>query len=418
MNAILKTKIGNDRRVNERGAALITTLLVATMLLIVGGALILTTNMAAVLAIDSTSELQAYYSAEAGVNAAINVLRRNVQSNPAGTALTFRNAVNSPTLNTWLNYNTTINGTSAVSLSNSPVMGYSITLSDPDNTPVADQPTRLLVEVTGYGPKGALKQMEVLVDRFLFDYSALATILLRGDGDNASPMGFAIGNSNAKLYVGNDSTDPTKSIPVIGVTHAIDLANAQLAINNAQPGTVISNSAQVQQFSNSQLPSFLQTADNARSLLNYLQSVAQLQGRYFTSQPASFGTDANPMITFVDGDCTISGGTGLLIVTGTLTTTGGPNFNGLILVLGPGGTFQRSGGGDGSVYGAIALARFARTWPVAENSQAHPFLWPTYDTSGGGNGTIGWDQTKVDTALSLVPRVVAIRERGERSTEP
>src|SRR2546430_5886459 len=84
MNAILKTKIGNDRRVNERGAALITTLLVATMLLIVGGALILTTNMAAVLAIDSTSELQAYYSAEAGVNAAINVLRRNGQSNPAG----------------------------------------------------------------------------------------------------------------------------------------------------------------------------------------------------------------------------------------------------------------------------------------------------------------------------------------------
>ena len=276
MNAILKTKIGNDRRVNERGAALITTLLVATMLLIVGGALILTTNMAAVLAIDSTSELQAYYSAEAGVNAAINVLRRNVQSNPAGTALTFRNAVNSPTLNTWLNYNTTINGTSAVSLSNSPVMGYSITLSDPDNTPVADQPTRLLVEVTGYGPKGALKQMEVLVDRFLFDYSALATILLRGDGDNASPMGFAIGNSNAKLYVGNDGTDPTKSISVVGVTHAVDKANAQLEINNSQPGTVVSNSAQVQQFSNSQLPSFLQTADNARSLLNYLQAVAQL----------------------------------------------------------------------------------------------------------------------------------------------
>jgi hypothetical protein len=410
MNAILKTKIENDRWVNERGAALITTLLVATMLLIVGGALILTTNMAAVRAVDSTSELQAYYSAEAGVNSAINVLRRNVQSNPANTAATFRNVVNSPTLNTWLNYDTTINGTSAVSLSNSPVMGYSIALSDPDNTPVADQPTRLLLQVTGYGPKGAMKQMEVLVDRYLFDYSALATILLRGDDDNSSPMGFAVGQSNAKIYSGNYSGDPTKSIPVMGVTHAIDKANAQLEINNAKPGTIISNSAQVQQFSNSELPSFLQTADNARSFLNELQAVAVLKGRYFSSTSGSFGTDANPELTFVDGNCSLTGGAGLLIVTGALDLNGAPSFNGLILVLGEGNMF-RSGGGSGDIYGAIALARFARTWPVAENSQAHPFLWPTFDTSGGGTGTIGWDPSKVEEALSVLPpRVVAIRE--------
>ena len=82
MNAKLFTKENEARRANERGAALITSLLVSTLLLIVGGALILTTNMAQGLAIDSTSELQAYYSAEAGVNAALNVLRGNVAQEP------------------------------------------------------------------------------------------------------------------------------------------------------------------------------------------------------------------------------------------------------------------------------------------------------------------------------------------------
>ena len=178
MNAILKTKIKNDRRVNERGAALITTLLISTLLLIVGGALILTTNMAAVLAVDSTAELQAYYSAEAGVNAALNVLRGNVRANPATTVATFRNTVDSLNLNPWLNYDTTINGASAVSLINSPVMGYSINLSDPDSIPAPAQPTRLLVDVVGYGPKGAVKRMEMMVDRYIFDYSAISTILI------------------------------------------------------------------------------------------------------------------------------------------------------------------------------------------------------------------------------------------------
>src|SRR6267142_5183575 len=107
MSSNLKTSIVNDRWSDQRGVALITTLLVSTLLLIVGGALILTTSLAHGLAIDSTSELQAYYSAEAGTNAAVNVLRGNIASNPAGTNATFLAAVNT-TLNNWLNYGATI----------------------------------------------------------------------------------------------------------------------------------------------------------------------------------------------------------------------------------------------------------------------------------------------------------------------
>ena len=55
------------RRKTERGAALITTLLISTLLLGACGALILTTSMSATTAVDSTSEMQAYYVAEAGM---------------------------------------------------------------------------------------------------------------------------------------------------------------------------------------------------------------------------------------------------------------------------------------------------------------------------------------------------------------
>ncbi len=410
MNAIPKNKIARERWANDRGAALITTLLVSTMLLTLGGALILVTNMASGLAIDSTSELQAYYAAEAGTNAAVNVLRGNVQSISGSTAATFRNAVTSGTLNTWLNYNTTIDGNLAVSLGTTPIVGYSIAAGDPDSLPVAKQPTRLLLQVTGYGPRGSSKRMEVMVDRYILDYSALATILIRGNDDNSTTMGFAIGSSNSKIYSGIDNANASNLIPAIGTTHTNDYNKAVTEVSGAKPGTVY-GSEQVKQFSNSQLPSFLQTADKARSFLNMMQIVAQNNGRYFGPSAGTFGSDSDPQLTFIDGDCAVVGGTGLLIVTGTLELSGTPSFHGLILVLGQGNIF-RTGGGNGDILGAIAVARFARSWPAAENGQAHPFLEPSYDTGGGGDSTISFDTTHLDRALSTTPpRVVAIRER-------
>src|SRR5215813_8929726 len=270
MNLIqLKT---TEKRADERGAALITTLLISTLIMIVGGALLLSTSLTTGLAVDSTSELQAYYSAEAGVNVGLNVLRGNIDSNPSGTKATFRNAVNNPTLTNWLNYGTTINGASAVSLNTNPVMGYSITVSDPDSIPPPRQPTRLLMRVTGYGPKGSTKQMELMVDRYIFDYNAIATIVIRGNDNNTTSMNFAIGNSNAKFYTGNDHAGTFPAIPAIGVTHIVDFNTATNAVANAQPNTV-TGSQQVKLFSISDLPLFLQTADNARAFLNEQQAV-------------------------------------------------------------------------------------------------------------------------------------------------
>lgn len=88
----------NSTRVRdgERGAALITMLLVATLLLAAGGALIISTATSATNAIDATTEKQAYYAAEAGIQMALNVLRGNMQPDgavAAGTVMGFRAAI-------------------------------------------------------------------------------------------------------------------------------------------------------------------------------------------------------------------------------------------------------------------------------------------------------------------------------------
>src|SRR6266540_4232051 len=66
----------------ERGEALITTFLKWRLLLTAGGMLILTTSMSAINTVDAAAEMQAYYGAEAGLQAALNVMRGNVMPSP------------------------------------------------------------------------------------------------------------------------------------------------------------------------------------------------------------------------------------------------------------------------------------------------------------------------------------------------
>ena len=393
-------------RRQEKGAALLTVLLVSTMLLAAGGALLLTSNVINTTMIDSTAEAQAYYAAEGGLNVVLNVLRGN---SAAATAPTFRNVVDNGKMDQWLEYKDT--GTKQlVMVSDSPGLAYEIAVSDPDNTDLALQPRRLLVNVIGYGPKGSSKRMEMLVDRHTFDYSPLATVLMRGASDNKSTIpSLFIGESNSKTYSGFDNVDPTRSIPTFGTTHTDDFGLTTTHIEEAKP-TTVSGVEKVKQYDESQLPTFLQTADNARAFLNTMQDAAMSSGRYFKEAPASFGTDANPMLTFVDGDVDLTGGAGLLIVTGNLTMNGNPSFKGLILVLGE-GSLSRDGGGNAEILGAIVIAKFARIWPAEENDEEHPFLAPTFVTNGAGTSDVQFDSFELDRALSVSGlRTMGIRE--------
>ena len=106
----------------------------------------------------------------------------------------------------------------------------------------------------------------------------------------------------------------------------------------------------------------------------------------------------------------MSDGAGLLVVTGTLTMGGNASWNGVILVLG-GGNLDRNGGGNGDILGAIVVAKFARTWPASENGSPHPFLAPSYSTSGGGNSTVQYSSSAVTNAMSSMGnRVLGVSE--------
>jgi hypothetical protein len=453
--AARQTRRKSHRR-NERGAALISVLLISVLLLSAGGALILTTSMTATNAIDATAEMQAYYGAEAGMQAALNVLRGNVEAHtPVNTgpgggllggllggvlglvnfvlngAITFLGAVtpavgnldSDPTTNPdgspfpnrlsrWLVYNyrspgMTYNDRVTVGNNYGPLSGaaYSVTLSDPDNTPPGRQPARLMVISTGYGPRGAQKKLSAIISRYALDIPTPAMLVMRGHDDGVTKMTFNLGNSNAKNYSGHDRV--TVGGEGIKPAFAVSLHDVSVAQDayNSKPETVDEPKFSVITNPNPNVPPvylkvdtpwFLRTTADARSFLAQSKSIAQFTDSVYDSThpfPGSVGTTDHPVLSYVEGDCTLTGGAGLLIVTGKLTMHGNPKFSGIILVLG-GGEVERSGGGNGDMHGAMMIAKF-------DINGGGDFLAPKFETSGGGNSDFQYDSEAIEAARTL-----------------
>jgi hypothetical protein len=406
----------SERR-GEKGAALVISILLATLLLAVAGTVLLTSGMSSITSIDATAELQAYYGAESGLEAALNVLRGHVQPNGVSgtTRMGFRNAVdpsksnrNSDTstvarFSAWLNYDN--DGRVRPAGAN---YSYSVVVMDPDdpngttrNADATYRPKRIQVQSTGYGPNGSVKRMEMIVQKTLFDFEPDAMLLMRGAESGVS-MIFDIGDSAAKYYSGHDHADPSgPGLPTFGVTTSGDLAVADDAITK---GATVAD-VKTGQVAVDELPAWLQDADAARKFLNDMQIAARSMGRYYTSFSGQAGTTASPAFTFVNGNATLDGGAGLMIVTGNLVLNGNPSFNGVILVLGE-GTVNRDGGGNGNIYGSIYLARFARSWPASENGLPHPFEAPIFHTDGGGTSNLEYDSEWVQKAKDALGDIV------------
>ena len=401
-------------RAGERGAALLTTLLLSMLLLAAGGTLILVSTMSAITARDSTAEMQAYYAAEAGIARTLEVLRGNVPSNPAGTRASFRNILCSPSL--W----TTLSG-SVVNVSPDATERFQvISILDPDHPITATmcgggsyKPDRLRIQVLGLGPRDSRKQMEIVVDRYTLDYPVNATVTLPNGSGN--PISFALGGSNVTSASGVDAAGSAASIAAFAVSNGDYNATNNVVDGCLPNGTNCNGSGpnvtpgDPLVLTNGNTPSFLQSVATGRNFLygpQGMMNTAINQGRYFTSATAAINSTAglgasNPdgVLTFVDGDLTLGPGNptgqGTLIVTGNLTLNGNFNFNGVIMVLGE-GRVSRSGGGHGNIYGAMFVAKFART-----GSDSDLFQAPTFDTSGGGTANIQYSSDAVDRAKAV-----------------
>ncbi|HEU4435364.1 MAG TPA: hypothetical protein VFR51_18410, partial [Pyrinomonadaceae bacterium] len=393
------------------------------LLLAVAGTVILTSGMSATTSIEGTAELQAYYAAETGLEATLNVLRGHVAPHgiASTTKMNFLNAVDKTKgnkssdnsfpvsrLSAWLDYDDDdgrVTPTGAL-------YSYSVIVMDPDdwdgtkrNTDATYRPERIQVQSTGYGPNGSIKRMEMVVEKTTFDFAPKAMLVMRG-ADSGAAMTFDVGDSAAKFYTGHDNAVAEGDLPAFGVTHAADKVVADNAITKG--ATVQDTKTAIIPMSD--LPEWLQTADKAREFLTEMQSVARSLGRYYTSFSGIAGTDADPKFTFVNGNATLDGGAGLMIVTGNLILNGNPQFKGIILVLGE-GTVNRDGGGNGNVLGSIYIAKFARSWPAAENGQPHPFMAPIFHTDGGGTAELKYDSVWVKTGKETMGDIIRdIRE--------
>ena len=116
---------------------------------------------------------------------------------------------------------------------------------------------------------------------------------------------------------------------------------------------------------------------------------------YEPSGSPILGTSANPQLTFVDGNATMSGnvsGTGILVVTGDLRWNGTPEWNGLILTLGDEITLAGSGRGGLKTFGGSLVALNLRD-PDDPScpADAHCFGPFEFDFRGGGRGEYNYN---------------------------
>jgi hypothetical protein len=410
-----------ERRAREKGAALITAVLLSLLLLAAGGTLILTTAMSGITARDSTAEMQAYYAAEAGIARSLEVLRGNLDSNPAGTRASFHNVVCTPTL--W----TSTSGAAVNVAADGSARFQVVSIFDPDNkvyspldpadawstTKCADatyKPDRLRIRVLGLGPSNSQKKLEMVINRYTLSYDVNAVVTLPNGSGN--PITFALGGSNVTSTSGTDASGTGTSLAAFAVSNT-DYNTTNNVIDGCLPdGTNCGGSGpnvyptDPAVLAGTNTPSFLSSVSNTRSFLDGsegMKNSAINQGRYFTNGTDAINSSAglganNPdgVLTFVDGDLVLGPGSptgqGTLIVTGNLTLNGNFNFNGVIMVLGTGAVY-RSGGGHGNIYGAMYVAKFPRTGASTDVFQA-----PIFDTSGGGTSNIQYSSDAVDKA--------------------
>jgi len=423
--------------------------MISAMVLTAGGLLLLASSMGAGGTVDAAAEMQAYYGAEAGLQATLNVMRGNVmpnplfKANPAGgvdpaNQMTISKAVTRSTsnlssdptsagfparLSRWLTYNYTPSGSSyadrvAITSGYNPLSGiaYSITVTDPDNTVAPAKVSRLLIESTGYGPKGASKKLTILLSAYGLNITTPAPLVIRGHDDRNTAMDFDIGDSNAKNYSGKDNVnvDPDKHAFAIS-PHDIDTAEAAYLCGTCKPDNIYDPKMGVLDLPNEKLtgqqknnydlldtPWFLRTADDARLFMAQVESIAKKRGVISNGFTGTSGTTADPVLRLVKGDCDLDGGAGLLVITGQLTLNGAPNFDGIILVLGE-GTVIKKGGGNGDIFGAMMIASFGPTGG---------FLKPTFNVSGAGGSNLQYDSSWMeDTRLLTGTPVLGVVER-------
>ncbi len=244
------------------------------------------------------------------------------------------------------------------------------------------EPRRLKILSTGYGPNGARKQLEGIVQKNFFDDLASGSPLTAIGPCNTN---LDFGDSKNVLYSGNDASSGI-SVPAIGVT-----ASCNLDIIEDTHNVVVDPPAAIL----TDAPDWQSSPITLDELVSQLRTTAMNSGRYFPSgqNPPDFGNPNGQGITFCDGDCRNPTGNpkeggGILVVTGKLTMSQ-YDFYGLIIVTGAGG-IELNGGGGSKIVGNIVVAPYDSTSLATDTFN----LAPNYQLNGANLDII---QSTLDT---------------------
>jgi type IV pilus assembly PilX-like protein len=203
--------------------------------------------------------------------------------------------------------------------------------------------------------------------------------------------------------------------PALGGYNAA--AAASLTTQTNRPGSFTGSPTGIADVSSQLGP--LATVDGLNALVSSVTTMAgtNVYGPSPLPNPSTLNpgtiTPSNPVINVVNGDYTLPGsGSGILLVTGTLTMSGNPSWNGLILVVGK-GNVVKNGGGNGTLDGSLLVANMYSDTPPTYTHliPSGPPGIPTIAWNGGGNATIQYDSCWSSSLSQALPfRTITDRE--------
>ena len=243
--------------------------------------------------------------------------------------------------------------------------------------------------------------------------STVATVTLLGNSTSLTG-----GNSNAKALNGDDQCGSASPLPVVQTNAGGSLASIKSAINSSKPKTyhTVVNGQQVdasnhiddiaKALTEAQMNSNGYNLNDAGSLNSLVQSIHDLPQTTVvpggsTDADVNLGSVSNLKLVVVDGDFTINGnasGAGILVVKGQLTFSGNVSYTGIIMVVGK-GVMVRNGSGNGTISGSVWIANTAGPDGIigtADDAMGAASL----NTDGGGASNFQYCSSAVNNALA------------------
>jgi hypothetical protein len=284
----------------------------------------------------------------------------------------------------------------------------------------------LRATVLAVTPEGSRRMAQYDISPVFLNLQLPAALTFDGKGVALFPS-----NSNVYVVDGNDHAGcgqpaVAPAQPAIGVLSPADDATVTAAIPPNRLDKYIGSGKEpdVQDISGS-LPKNLSDPQQLEELLQLIKDntttppltgpiseVCSSVGQLGCLPLAAVGTLANPAITYVDGDLSLSGGVtgyGVLVVTGKFSASGTVGWKGIVLVVGE-GEMEVNGGGSNQYDGAVLLAKTKDS-----NGNLLSTVGPTLlDWAGGGGNGVSYSTGCINNAQNNTSyRVLSFREIQE-----